>query len=506
MWYGKKVVLGVFSCIIILLGAGAYTFFKAKTVELIATEPRKTQVTLKKVSDMSAPNSFSTVGVVQAVSEATLQTEAGGRITSVTTEIGKAVRTGSVLATIENNAERAVLLQAEGAYEAAVAGARTGEVGVAGAQINLASAQTSVVNVYQTAYITVDDVLHNTLSEYFTISNGLATNFELNGKGTSQQLITELNALEDLFTKWTIKNDSLTNTTIAPALDSTYTNTLRLAQFVEKLTILAQDQDISPSYTQSTNDADVATFFATRVTVNNLLTQIEATRMNISSAEKTLQQALIAGASNTPSVATAQVKIALGSLRAAQANYEKTLVRTPISGIVNALYLKEGAYVSPSQPAAVVANNNRLQVITSVSEEDASLLSIGDTVSVNGIKTGTIAALGGAIDPAIGKVNVKISIDDTSDISNGSTVTIVFVESSQMVSEFVTIPLSAIKMTGSGPIAFKVEENKLASIPLTLGEISGDFAVIKTGLSFDSQIVVDARGLKEGAEVEVTTN
>jgi hypothetical protein len=61
-------------------------------------------------------------------------------------------------------------------------------------------------------------------------------------------------------------------------------------------------------------------------------------------------------------------------------------------------------------------------------------------------------------------------------------------------------------MTGSGPIAFEVVEGKLKAITLTLGEISGDSVVVTQGLTLDTQIVVDARGLKEDAEVEVTTN
>ena len=141
-----------------------------------------------------------------------------------------------------------------------------------------------------------------------------------------------------------------------------------------------------------------------------------------------------------------------------------------------------------------------------MSEEESAMLAVGDTVSVNGVKTGTITAIGGAIDPATGKVPVKISIDDISEISNGATVTITFSQSTEVVVEKVTIPLSAIKMTGSGPIAFEVFEGKLQAIALTLGEISGDAVVVTKGLTLESMIVVDARGLKEGTEVTVATN
>ena len=65
---------------------------------------------------------------VEAVSEANLQAETGGRITSVSVDVGDTVSAGKVLATIESSAQRAALVQAQGAYEAAVAAFLAGEV------------------------------------------------------------------------------------------------------------------------------------------------------------------------------------------------------------------------------------------------------------------------------------------------------------------------------------------------------------------------------------------
>jgi hypothetical protein len=61
-------------------------------------------------------------------------------------------------------------------------------------------------------------------------------------------------------------------------------------------------------------------------------------------------------------------------------------------------------------------------------------------------------------------------------------------------------------MTGSGPVAFSVtQDQKLKALPLELGVISGDSVLVLKGLSLESAIVTDARGLKEGQEVTVTT-
>ena len=66
------------------------------------------------------------------------------------------------------------------------------------------------------------------------------------------------------------------------------------------------------------------------------------------------------------------------------------------------------------------------------------------------------------------------------------------------------VPLSSFKMTSSGPVAFIVgSDNKLVSQKVVLGDITGDSVVVVEGLTPDTRIVVDARGLKEGQEVEV---
>jgi RND family efflux transporter MFP subunit len=505
-WYGKRQVQVVIAVLCVLILTAVYlAFFKKNEAEPVATASKEV-VEVKSVKNINFENSFTSVGVVEAISEATLQTEAGGRITSVNTEIGKTVRAGGVIATIESASERASVLQAQGAYEAALAGSASGEVSVSGAEIALSSAQKAGITTHQNAFIGLDTALHSTIDDYFSINNGIASGIKLDAQGKAVALNAERTRLEGLFTAWSQAKNALTQTSIKTELQTAYATTKAVERFVEQLSLLAQDQDTSPTYTQTQKDIDITNINSARLSLSGVLSQIEAAQNQITGSEKALEQARLAGAKGLPSASNAQIKIALGSLRAAQAQYEKTVVRSPITGVVNALYLKTGEYVSPSQPAAVVANNNGLQVTTSVSEGDSAFIAIGDSVSIGGVKTGTITAIAGAIDPTTGKVAVKISIDDASDISNGSTVSVSFTQSAEKVTETITIPLSAIKMTGSGPIAFEVVEGKLKAITLTLGEISGDSVVVTQGLTLDTQIVVDARGLKEDAEVEVTTN
>jgi len=55
----------------------------------------------------------SLVGTVRAVSEAQIQAERGGRVTSVRVKAGDFISAGTIIATLENASEYASLLQAE---------------------------------------------------------------------------------------------------------------------------------------------------------------------------------------------------------------------------------------------------------------------------------------------------------------------------------------------------------------------------------------------------------
>lgn len=200
------------------------------------------------------------------------------------------------------------------------------------------------------------------------------------------------------------------------------------------------------------------------------------------------------------------MKIALGALQAAQANYQKTIVRSPIQGVVNAFYLKTGDYVSQSQPAGIVANNNGLQVKTFVNEIDSANLNVGDTVTLEGGASGVITAKAEALDPTNGKVAVVIGVNPDSGLTNGATVKVTFSQISETkTSDRILVPLSALKITPEGSFVFTLnDENKLTAVAVEKGQLYGDSIEITSGITKEFRIVTDARGLKEGQEVSIT--
>jgi multidrug efflux pump subunit AcrA (membrane-fusion protein) len=493
-----------------VLGISFFAIF-FKTEAPIQETPSKSasEVSVEAARTLGSDTTFTAVGTATAVSEAKLQTESGGRIVGVYAKLGNKVRAGSIIAKLESASESAVLLQAQGSYESALAGAASGNIGITEAENGLKAAQNAAVNTYKSTYTSVSGILYGTIDEFFADPNSTIPGVRISSSYTAF-LNSERIALRGDMPIW--KNNTLlvsTNSDLDKTLDEAETITNKVLAITDAFIDAINKQNTGSNYTEAELRALGTKFNGVRAGLVGNLASIDGARVGLTAATESLNRAKIAGTSTKVSASGAQIKQALGALRSAQANYEKTIVRTPISGTVNALYLKAGEYASPSQPAAIIANNNNgLEITTSASQEDTITLKVGDAVLLDKTATGTITAIGGAVDPTTGKVAIKINVDEQSSIKNGSTVSVSFIKSAESteISEIV-IPLSAIKMTGAGPTIFIIDESskKLVSKNVTLGTIRGENVVVAAGLDLDTAIVVDARGLKEGLEVIVKT-
>ncbi len=505
-WYGKRTVQAVAGVIMALALVGIYLVISGGSKEAEPVVNEKPTVEVKAVANMSSAATVSAVGVVQAVSEARLRAEAGGRVTSVNVEIGDAVRAGTVLASLENSSESASVLQAQGAYEAALAGAQQSDSGVRDSETRLKAAEDASLSSVRAAYTTINRTLVSTVDQFFSNPDGQVPGLRIDGQ--TSFLNSERVAFQAIMPTWQTNVAAAKPADLAARFAEAEKNTIRMIAIVDSLIKSTGDAADSETLLGAPVKSYTAGLLTERNTLNATLASIQGTRSELATANEAKQRAELGGTSGDVSLANAQVKIALGSLRAAQANYEKTIVRSPINGVVNALYVKTGDYMSPSAEAAIVANNSGLEISTSISEEDSAFIQIGDVVTIEETATGTVTAIADAVDPTTGKVALKVSVDESTSLTNGTTVNLSFKkESKAETDKAIIIPLTALKMTGSGPIAFSVsDEKKLVAIPVVLGPVVGDSVTIAEGLTPDTRIVTDARGLRDGQEVTVTTN
>ena len=490
--FGKKMTQRTIVITIVVVILGSYFLATQADTPLVTVTENKKGVTIQKAGALSGAQNFTAIGSVTAVSEARLVTERSGRVTGVYAGIGDSVPAGKILAELENSSERASLLQAQGAYESAL-------VSGVGADISLAEAKTGAQNEFRSTFTIADDTIRSLVDEFFSNPTERNIAFRLNGDGQAGRLNAERTALETVLKTW--ESSVSTNTGTIESLNDAERDLIRVGTFVSELSFILADQKPNKNLTET----DIGTYKA-RFTVAR--TRIDSGLQSISRARNTLLQAEQSASNNTAtSESDARIKQALGGLRAAQSAYEKTLVRTPITGVVNAFYLKANDNVSQGVPAAIVANNGALEITTAISDDDRSGIAIGDMVTLDQNSSGTITRIAPAIDPTTGKVEVRIGVAPKSIFKNGDTVTVQFTRKSTGVTKdkALLVPISAFKITATGPVAFTLDgESKLVPVPVTLGAIQGEMVVVKEGLDAETEIVTDARGLKAGEVVTVT--
>lgn len=488
---------------LLLIGGGVSSYLSRDTVEEIinVTVP---EVEVMSVTELSAEARFDTIGKVEAISEANLQAEAGGRVTGVNVKIGDRVRAGQVLATIENSAQRASLVQAQGSYEAALAASAQSDVGVSEALTGVQNAQNNAVSTYNASYNTVNSVVLNNIDQFFTYPNGQIPGLRIEGDATT--LNNERIAYQQILPSWQAKSNTLsTRADLNQELRYARTQVQRTIDFVDLFIAVFNQGGKVGGYTEEQLQAYSVTFSALRAQLIAQRTSIDTALSALASADDGITRAELAAQGGRVSAADAQVKIALGSLQAAQSAYQKTIIRTPIQGVVNAFYLKSGDFTAPGQPAAIVANNNGLQIKTFVNETDSANLNVGDPVTIEDGAAGVITAKAAALDPTNGKVAVVVGVEEDSKLTNGATVKLTFSQITEQaeVTDRILIPLSALKITADGTFVFTVENNTLKALPVTQGQLFGNNVEVLEGISKESLIVTDARGLKDGQTVTV---
>lgn len=502
-WYGKAVVNSIFAVVALLIVAGFVLTQNPEEETQNVLEAR--EVTVASVASFSNDATIDVIGTVSATREATIQSEAAGQVTRVNVALGDRVTAGQIIGQIENASERAQVLSAQGAYEAALAAAAQADSGVQSAETALAAAKTAGVSTFRSAFTTTDDAIRNTIDILFSNPTG-APGFRLDGLGQATSLNTTRQTIEGTLRTWSIDTTEINTANAKEKLENMSEDMETVSRFVETLAQVAANENNDEASIDGTSIGAIrSSITGVRTALNGTKQSIQNALTGIINAEEALTRATISGTTGEQSSANAAVKQALGALRGAEANLEKTLFRAPITGNINVLDIKVGDFVSSFTPVAQITNDSGFEVKTSVSESERARIQVGDRVQVDGVE-GVVTALAPAVNPTTKKVEVRIAVDG-SDLKSGDTVRVVIPTDTTTTNASdtrITVPVPALKVETDRIIVFTVENNQLVAHEITEGPLVGSNIIILDGLTPDMVIVTDARGLNEGDQVKVT--
>ena len=200
-WYGKMTVWTIGGIGIVLVITGIY-FSTKGTQESEVTNDTGRAVTIARVADLSNSTGISIIGEVKSVSQAIIDSEVSGRVTSVPVNLGDSLRAGQVIGQLENASERAQLLQAEGFYESALAAAAQSESSKGSAETALKASQDAGFSTYRSAYATIDDTIRNVVDVVFSDPTASIVGLRINGLNMTLEINTERKALETILKNW----------------------------------------------------------------------------------------------------------------------------------------------------------------------------------------------------------------------------------------------------------------------------------------------------------------
>ncbi|UCE52630.1 MAG: efflux RND transporter periplasmic adaptor subunit [Desulfobacterales bacterium] len=190
-----------------------------------------------------------------------------------------------------------------------------------------------------------------------------------------------------------------------------------------------------------------------------------------------------------------QRKLTLTDLEQIKVKYNHGFPKSPITGIINHLYVDVGEYADVGKPIADIVNIDKIKINVRVPELDVRYVKKGQKTPIkidafpDRTLIGTVDFVAFKADPATKTFLVRSVIDNPDhDIRPGMIGRVVFVR--RIIPDAIAAPLFALVDKGGERIVF-VEKNGVAeSRTISIGVIEGDRIQITSGLDAGDHLIV----------------
>ncbi len=198
----------------------------------------------------------------------------------------------------------------------------------------------------------------------------------------------------------------------------------------------------------------------------------------------------------------AQVAQAQAGVTALKANIAYTQIRAPFSGVIQSRKVNEGDFVGPGMPLVELVGDGEQELVATLSDAEAKGLKIGakvpfETEGVVGEAQITALAQGG--DPYSHKGTLRAKVLKPKGLRQGSFARL---QVPGLEASGLAVPASALIHRGELTGVFVAKDGHAELRWLSVGEASGDFVTLRSGLK-DGEKVIDRPGaLQDGQPIE----
>ncbi len=474
------------------------------------------------VSRFDLKEEVSITGKVKPSKKVDLAFDKGGRVGAIYKEVGDKILAGETIAALSAADIRANLLQAQASLESERAkleeykkGSRPEEIALAeakvsGAEKTLEDAKRNLIDQISDAYTKSDDAVRYKADQVF--DNPRSPNPQVAVSIPDANLEAELELsrleLEGILVSWqTLVSGLNESKALNSSADTSNKNISKVRNFMDKVSFLVNDLTPGVNYTQTTVDGWKSTISTARTNVNTAVSNLSVASEKLSSAESNLatyklELELKKAGYTEEQIATqeAKVRASEASVMSHEAELAKTVIRSPISGVVSRMDARLGETVSAGAVLAAVIGESKFEIESNVAEVDIGKIKIG-----NGAKV-TLDAYGD--EEIFGATVSKIDPAETI-IDNVPTykVTFQFDKNYEKIRSGMTANIDILTKEKKNALALPRETvfedglKRFVNLKTETGEIKE--TEIKTGIRDQNGNIEILEGLKEGDRVIV---
>lgn len=206
-------------------------------------------------------------------------------------------------------------------------------------------------------------------------------------------------------------------------------------------------------------------------------------------------------------MAQTSLAVAKETLAAASDGLSNYVVTSPISGYVTSVNISSGTVASQALPAVTIANVDKLEISTSISEHLINKITVGDKVEVKVSSAsdipiiGTVTTLSPA--PATGSLTypMKVTLDKVpSEVKPGMFAEVIII--SEKTANVLAVPSEAVLIKGGKTIVATIDgDHKVMMKEVVVGVDNGTQTEIKSGINAGELIVVKGQNYLDETSV-----
>ena len=392
--FSKKMIIwsGVF---LLFAGGIAYFYFNA---------PRRSPYEFSFVKRGDIVQEVDVTGRVKPADEVDLAFEVAGKVVFIAKEVGQRVGQGEELARLDSSELRYELEEARAnlrAEEERLKDLRNGtrpeeikaqEAKTAKALAVLEESKKSAVNKMLESYTTADDAVRNKVDQFFNSPRGRYPKlvFSLNDGVFQKEIEEERFFIEGILNEWSESIKGLESSgELENNLSATKERLTKIKDFLDKVAEAVNSLEASASFSQTKIDSWRSDVSTARSSINSAIDDIVSVQKQLRVAESDYEpeknQLALKKAGPTQEEISAQeavVEALKSRVNSIESRLSKTILLSPISGIVSRADIEVGETVSANQKIFSLISDKKLKVEADVSEIDIADLKVGQKAQI----------------------------------------------------------------------------------------------------------------------------